>query len=100
VPLSATVCVPPKPPTLTLSTAAFDPAVSGLNTTLMVQLPPTATDDPQVVVSEKGWGGTFESVMLVIGSATVPVFVTVIDWGTLATFNGSLPNGNEVGNAV
>ncbi len=40
------------PPTLTFSAAAFEPAEVGLNTTLMVQLEPTARDVPQVVVCE------------------------------------------------
>jgi hypothetical protein len=66
VPLSATVWVTPG--TLMLSTAAFASAKSGLNTTLIVQVAPTATDVPQVLVSENGWGLGLESVMLVTGS--------------------------------
>ena len=38
--------------------------------------------------------------MLVIGSAALPVFVTVTDIGALATFVNSLPNAREVGDAV
>ena len=38
--------------------------------------------------------------MLVIGSATAPVFVTVTDLGALATIVISLPNAREVGDAV
>ncbi len=38
--------------------------------------------------------------MLVIGSATAPVLVTVTDMGGLATFIVWLPNAKEVGDAV
>ncbi len=54
VPLSATVCVAPPLPTLMLSVAAADPVEAGLNTTLMRQLAPTASELPQVLVCEKG----------------------------------------------
>jgi hypothetical protein len=38
--------------------------------------------------------------MLVIGSATVPVFVTVTDVGALAEFVNWLPNATDVGDTV
>ena len=38
--------------------------------------------------------------MLVIGSVTAPVFVTVTALGALATLVSSLPNESEVGEAV
>ena len=86
VPPSATVCVPAPPPALMLSVAAADPAEAGLNTTLIVQVPATATEVPQVLVWANGCEPALERLMLVIGSATEPVFVTVTDLGTLATF--------------
>jgi hypothetical protein len=85
---------------LTLKVAAADPAEAGLNITLMVQFAPAATDDPQLFVCEKGCEPLLESVMLEIGSATAPVFVTVTDLGALATFVSSLPKASEVGEAV
>jgi len=54
VPLSATVCVPAPLPAFTLSVAVADPTEAGLNTTLMVQVAPTATEVPQVLVCENG----------------------------------------------
>ncbi len=50
VPVSATVCVPSPPPALTLSVAVLEPIELGLKTTLIVQLAPTPTDAPQVLV--------------------------------------------------
>jgi hypothetical protein len=85
---------------LTLSVAVVDPVKLGLNTTLTVQLAPTATDVPQLLVCENGWGLGVESVMLVMGSATVPVLVTVNDFGALATLIIALPNAKEVGDTV
>src|ERR1700735_2766057 len=41
-------------PVLMLSVAAAGPADTGSNTTLILQLPPTATDVPQVLVCENG----------------------------------------------
>jgi hypothetical protein len=51
----------------------------GLKTTLIVQEFPTATDVPQVLVSENCPVFAPVSLTLVIGSASVPVFVNVID---------------------
>jgi hypothetical protein len=101
VPLRATACVPAPPPALTFSVAAFDPVEVGLNTTLIVQFPPITTEVPQVLLCENWWWRLApENVMLVIGSATVPVFFTVIDFGALAMLIVSLPNGTEVGETV
>jgi hypothetical protein len=100
VPLRATVCVPAPPPALTFSVAAFDPVEVGLNTTLIVQFPPITTAVPQVLLCENWLAFAPENVMLVIGSATVPEFFTVIDFGALATLIVSLPNGTEVGETV
>src|SRR5450631_3072613 len=52
VPLSTTVCVPAPLPALTCNVAVFDPVEVGLNTTLIVQAAPTATDVPQVLICE------------------------------------------------
>jgi len=100
VPLSATACVPAPLPALTLSVAVADAAEAGLNTTLIVQFAPAASEVAQVLLCENGCEPVVESVMLVIGSATGPVFVTVTDLGALATFVVSLPYAREVGDAV
>lgn len=99
-PVSATVCVPAPPPALTLSVPFFNPGEVGLNTTLIVQVALTATDVPQVLVCANEWALVPESVMLVIGSATAPVFVTVVDMGALATFVVSLPNAKDAGDSA
>src|SRR5579863_9660227 len=88
------------PPPLTLSVAAFEPAEVGLNTTLIVQLEPTAIEVPQVLVCANCNASVPESVMPEMGSAPVPVFVSVIDRGALATFVVSLPKARDVGDTV
>jgi len=99
VPLSATVCIP-APLLLTSSVAVFDPVEAGLNTTLIVQWEPTAIGAAQVLVCENWPGFVPENVMLVIGNAAAPIFVTVTGMGALATRSGSLPNANEDGDTV
>jgi hypothetical protein len=88
------------PPAATLSVAVADPAEVGLNTALTAQLAPTATDVPQVLVCENGLGLGVESVMLVMGSDTVPVLVTVTDSGALAMFVIWLPNAKDGGDTL
>ena len=100
VPLSATVCVPAPPPPVTFSVAVFDPVEVGLNTTLIVQVAPTPTEVPQVLVCENWPGVVPESVMLVIGSATLPVFVTVTDCAALVVPCVWLLNATDVGDTV
>ena len=48
VPDSATHLLPAPLPPATLSVAVFAPPLVGLNTTLIVQLAPTATEVPQL----------------------------------------------------
>ncbi len=81
MPLSATVCVPSPPPALTLNVAAATPVVVGENDTLIVQLPPTAMEVPQVLVLENNVWFAPVRVMLVMGTAAAPVFVTVTTVG-------------------
>jgi len=100
LPLPDKLTVDVFPPALTLSVAFAEPAEAGLNTTLTVQLAPTATDVPQVLVWENVLGLGAESVTLVMGSDTVPVFVTVINIGALATLIIWPPNAKEVGDTV
>jgi len=87
-------------PALRFKVAVFDPSEVGVNTTLIVQLDPTATDVPQLLVCENCEASAPESAMLVTGSATVSVFVTVTAMGALATFVVSAPNANSVGDTL
>jgi hypothetical protein len=87
-------------PALTFKVAVFEPPEVGVNTTLIVQLDPTATDAPQLLVCENCKASAPESAMLVTGSATAPVFLTVTTIGALATFVSSLPNAKDVGDIV
>jgi hypothetical protein len=69
---------------LTLNVAAIDPAPVGLNTTLIVQDVPIATDVPQVLFCENCWGLRPASVILVMGNAALLVLVTVTICAALA----------------
>jgi hypothetical protein len=66
----------------------------------MAQLAPTATADPQVEVSEYIPAFVPESTMLVIGNASVPVFVTVTVCAALEVFVCTLPNAIVAGDTV
>jgi hypothetical protein len=72
----------------------------GVNITLIVQVDPTGTEVPQVLVCEYELALVPVSVMLVMGSAALPVLVTVTDCGALAVPVGTLPNASEVGEIV
>jgi hypothetical protein len=71
-----------------------------LNTTLIVQFDPTGMDAPQVLVCENWLADTPQNVMLVMGSAALPLFVTVTDCAALAAFTCALPYASEVGDTV
>jgi len=92
--------VPAPPPALTFSVADLDRAEVGVNTTLIVQDAPTARDVPQVLVCENWLGLLPESVMPVMVTAAVPLFVTVTDWGALEVFVAWLPNDKDVGDTA
>ena len=64
VALSVTVIVPP-----------WLPVAVGVNVTLMMQVPPAATEAPQALVSAYGALAT----MLVMVTAAAPVLVSVTD---------------------
>ena len=99
MPLSATLCVPALP-ALTSTVVVADPVTVGLNTALMVQAAPAASELPQLLLCENSDLFAPEIVMLVIASAVLPVLVTVIDAGALATPVVSLPKATELGDTV
>jgi hypothetical protein len=86
VPLPAKLSITGLTPALTLSVAVLDPAEVGSNMTLIEQLAPTATEVPQVLVWENEPAFAPPNVMLVMGSGTAAVFVTVTALGALGTF--------------
>jgi hypothetical protein len=85
---------------VTVKLAAAAPMAVGVNTTLMAQLAPTATEDPQVEVSEYCRACAPARPMLVICSASVPVFVNVTVCAALDVFVCTLPNAIAVGDTV
>jgi hypothetical protein len=100
VPDKDTDCAAAPPPGVTVKVAVAAPVLVGLNTKLMEQFDPTATDDPQVDVSENDPAFVPESTMLVIGNASVPVFVTVTVCAALEVFVCTLPNAIVAGDTV
>jgi hypothetical protein len=82
VPVKLTVCVlPDTPPALSVIVRmpVRVPLAVGVKVTLMMQLPPTPTLEPQLLVWEK----SPVTVMLETASATLPVLFRVTGWGTL-----------------
>src|ERR1022692_3006327 len=88
------------PPALTFNVAFCNPIVVGVSTTLTVQVEPTGTDVPQLLVCEYALAFVPESVMPLIGSAALPLFVTVTDCAALAMFTCTLPNASDFGDTV
>jgi hypothetical protein len=84
VPLSATLCVPALPALMSIVVLSA-PSTVGLNTALMVHAAPAASELPQLLVCENWAGFEPEIVMLVIDNTSLPVLVTVIGAGALAT---------------
>ncbi len=100
MPVSATVCAAAPPPGVTVKVAVAAPETVGANTRLMEQFAPTATETPQVDVSENDPTLAPERAMLVIGSANVPVLVTVTVCATLEVFICTLPKVIKAGDTV
>src|SRR5690348_2228845 len=74
------------------------PAMVGLNVTVTVQLPPTATDPPQVLPAVKSLeSGTF---IAATEKGWVPVFVSVSDCGADAIPRTWFPNESDCGDGV
>jgi hypothetical protein len=98
--VSDTFFVPAPPPALTFNVSFFAPVVVGLKDTLIVQLPPAASDAPHVVLFKYCPGFVPVSVMLVIGTATELVFCTVTGCAALLLPTVWLPNVKDVGDTV
>jgi len=86
VPLRDTVCGLPAALSAIETEAARLPCAVGLKVTLMVQLAPATTLDPQLLVCEKSVGLVPEIVMLVMVREPFPVFVSVTGLAALDVF--------------
>jgi len=84
VPVKLTVCGVLDALSAIFIEAALDPALVGLNVTVIMQLPPLGTEAPQVFVCPKSLAFSPEIVIPVIVSAAVPEFVSVTFWGAPA----------------
>jgi len=81
VPVKLTVCGLPAALSRMLIVAVRVPATVGVNVTLIVQLPPAATELPQVVVSGKSPGLSPVTPKLVMPKMVLPSFVKVTACG-------------------
>ena len=82
VPVRATVCGLPVALSVTVIVPAWLPVAVGVNVTLIVQLPPAATEAPQVLVSAY----CALAAMLVTLNAAAPPLVSVMLCAALAAF--------------
>jgi hypothetical protein len=78
VPESATVCGLPLALSVMLSEAVRLPLAEGVNRAAIVQLPPAATEAPQVLFSVKSPASAPVNAMLVTLKAAPPVFCNVM----------------------
>jgi hypothetical protein len=67
---------------------------------LIAQADPTGRDAPHVLVCENRPADAPENVILVMGNAALPVFVTVTGSVALAVLAGTLPNASGAGDIV
>jgi hypothetical protein len=92
------LCVAPGEATFTL--VKTYPVEVGVKVTLIVQKDPAGTDVPQLLVCENRLGVPPVSVMLVMGSVALPVFVTVMGLAALVVPTVTLPKETDVGDTV
>lgn len=95
VPVSEAVCVPSLSVTLTEAVRVPDPM--GLNVTVMAHVIPPPSEVGQVLVCEKSAAFGPVIVMLLIVTAVVPVFLTVIFCGLLAAPTSCVVNVRLLG---
>jgi hypothetical protein len=100
VPLPLTVLLCVAPGEVTFNFAQMKPVAVGVKTTLIVHEDPTGTGVEQLLVCENWLGALPVSVMLVMGSGALPMFVTVIGCGALEVPLATLPNDTLVGDTV
>jgi hypothetical protein len=91
VPVRLTVCGLPAALSETVSVAVRLPGAVGVNVTLMVQLPPAASELPQVVVSGKSPGLGPVTARLAMLKARLPLFVRVTDCAGVEVPSNWLP---------
>ncbi len=80
-----------------LTVAENDAADRGVQVTVMVQLPPAATCEPQLLVCAKSDGFVPARAMLVKTKAPVPVFLSVTADGALVFPTVTFPNATDEG---
>jgi len=85
VPVRPTECGLPGALSVIVTAAVSAPINEGASVTLIVQLPPPATELPQVLVWEKSPLFAPVTEMLVMAKLTLPVLVRVMDWEGLDT---------------
>lgn len=80
--------------------ALREPVVAGVNVTLIVQLAPTATLLPQVLLCAKSPGSDPVKLKLVIVSVEVPLLVRVTFFAALVVPCFCFPKESEVGESL
>ena len=88
VPERLTDCGLPAASSVIVTAADRDPAAAGLKVTLMEQLAPAATLEPQLLLCEKSLALTPENATAVRFNAALPVLVRVIACAALAVLTG------------
>jgi hypothetical protein len=81
---------------VTVTAAAKEPLAAGVKVTLMAQLAPAATLDPQLLLCAKSLGLAPVSAMLVMLRDAVPVFFRVAVWAVLVAPTDWLPKARLV----
>jgi hypothetical protein len=95
-PLKATVCGEPLALSVIVTMPVRVPAAVGVKVTEIVQLPPAATLDPQLLVSAK----SPDAVIEVTDRAAVPELVSVTVWAALVMPSACGANVRLVGESV
>jgi hypothetical protein len=97
VPLNATDLGAAPPLGVTCNVADFAPVDVGLNTTLTVQLLPTATRAGQLLVRANCPGFVPARVIELIGNTTLPVLLIFTLFAALVAVRATLPKLSAVG---
>jgi hypothetical protein len=100
VPLSAIDCGEPVASSVMVIDADNGPCTAGTKRALIVQLPPAASEVPQVFEVRKSAGFAPVNAMLEMARGTVLVLVNVTDWALLTTPTVKSPNDILVAESV